>query len=63
VPVLVSAQSSLVCRVADRHDFGTHTIFIGELIGARHRHNARPLTWYDGRYIDISEAPGQNAVE
>jgi flavin reductase (DIM6/NTAB) family NADH-FMN oxidoreductase RutF len=59
VPVLSTAQSSLVCRVADRHDFGTHTIFIGELIAARHRHNVRPLTWYDGRYIDISEAPSQ----
>ena len=23
VPVLASAQSSLICRVADRHDFGT----------------------------------------
>lgn len=62
VPVLASAQSSLVCRVADRHDFGTHTIFIGELISARHRQNARPLTWYNGRYIDISEAPGQDAA-
>lgn len=62
VPVLASAQSSLVCRVADRHDFGTHTIFIGELVAARHRHNARPLTWYDGRYIDISEAPEQDAA-
>lgn len=62
VPVLASAQSSLICRVADRHDFGTHTIFIGELIAASHRHKARPLTWYDGRYIDISEAPGQDAA-
>ena len=62
VPVLASAQSSLICRVADRHEFGTHTIFIGELIAASHRHKARPLTWYDGRYIDISEAPEQDAV-
>jgi flavin reductase (DIM6/NTAB) family NADH-FMN oxidoreductase RutF len=62
VPVLASAQSSLVCRVADRHDFGTHTIFIGELVSARHRHNARPLTWYDGHYIDITGAPAQDTV-
>lgn len=59
VPVLASAQSSLVCRIAHRHAFGTHTIFIGELIGARHRENAKPLTYYDGRYIDISQAPDQ----
>lgn len=59
VPVLVTAQSSLVCRIAHRHAYGTHTIFIGELIGARHRDNAKPLTYYDGRYIDITEAPDQ----
>jgi len=57
VPVLANAQSSFICRVAHRHTFGTHTIFIGELIAARHRENAKPLTYYDGRYIDISEAP------
>jgi len=57
VPVLATAQSSLVCRIAHRHAYGTHTIFIGELIAARHRENAKPLTYYDGRYIDISEAP------
>jgi len=57
VPVLVSAQSSLVCRTAHRHDFGTHSIFIGELVAAKHRHDAKPLTYYDRNYIDISEAP------
>jgi flavin reductase len=57
IPVLASAQSSLVCRVAHRHSYGTHTIFVGDLIAARHRHNAKPLTYYDGRYIDISAAP------
>ncbi|WP_054529968.1 flavin reductase family protein [Erythrobacter sp. SG61-1L] len=60
VPVLASAQSSLVCKLAHRHTFGTHTIFIGELISARHRENAKPLTYYDGRYIDITEAPDQH---
>ena len=61
VPVLASAQSSLICRIAHRHAYGTHTIFIGELIAARHRANAKPLTYYDGRYIDITEAPDQRA--
>ncbi len=59
VPVLATAQSSLICRTVLRQAFGTHTIFIGELIAARHRANAKPLTYYDGRYIDISEAPDQ----
>ena len=59
VPVLSTAQSSLICQVAQRQAFGTHTIFIGELIAAHHRANTKPLTYYDGRYIDITEAPDQ----
>lgn len=57
VPVLATAQSSFVCRRAHCHEFGTHTIFIGELIAAHHRENAAPLTYYDRHYIDISAAP------
>lgn len=57
VPVLASAQSSLVCRTAHRHSYGTHTIFIGELLAASHRHDATPLTYFDRDYIDISRAP------
>ena len=57
VPVLANAQSYFVCRTAHRHEFGTHTIFIGELVAASHRDNAAPLTYYDRHYIDISAAP------
>jgi flavin reductase (DIM6/NTAB) family NADH-FMN oxidoreductase RutF len=57
VPVLANAQSYFICRTAHRHEFGTHTIFIGELIDARHRENSAPLTYYDRHYIDISQAP------
>lgn len=57
VPVLDSAQSSFVCRTVHRHEFGTHTVFIGELLEARHRADAAPLTYYDQHYIDISAAP------
>jgi flavin reductase (DIM6/NTAB) family NADH-FMN oxidoreductase RutF len=57
VPVLANAQSYFICRTAHRHEFGTHTIFIGELVAARHRENAAPLTYYDRHYIDISAAP------
>ena len=57
VPVLANAQSYFVCRTAHRHEFGTHTIFIGELVEARHREDAAPLTYYDRHYIDISQAP------
>lgn len=56
IPVLSDAQSSLVCKTAQRHEFGTHTILIGELVEALHRKNDLPLAYHDGRYIDISEA-------
>ena len=57
VPVLATAQSSLICTVADRHTFGTHSIFIGTLVEANHRQDATPLTYFDRHYIDISAAP------
>ena len=57
VPVLTTAQSSFVCQRRHCHEFGTHTIFIGELVAAKHRADAAPLTYYDRHYIDISEAP------
>lgn len=57
VPVLGNAQSSLICTVAANHVFGTHTIFIGELVAAKHRDDATPLTYFDRHYIDISAAP------
>jgi len=57
VPVLATAQSSFICRRVHCHDFGTHSIFIGELIAAHHREDATPLTYYDRQYIDISRAP------
>ena len=61
VPVLATAQSSLICRRAHCHEFGTHSIFIGELVAAKHRADAAPLTYYDRHYIDISEAPERPA--
>ncbi len=59
VPVLASAQSSFVCTMAGSHEFGTHTVVIGTLVAAQHRIDAKPLTYFDRHYIDISEAPRQ----
>lgn len=55
VPVLATAQSSIVCRTTYRHEHGTHTIFIGELIAARHREDAPPLVYYDRNYRQLSQ--------
>ncbi len=59
VPMLTTAQSSFACQLVHAHDFGTHSIFIGELLAAHHRRDATPLTYFDRNYIDISEAPGR----
>lgn len=59
VPILANAQSSLICRTAHRHEYGTHSIFVGTLEAAKHRHNTTPLTYFDRHYIDISAAPSK----
>lgn len=51
VPMLASAQSSMVCRLAEIHDFGTHSICIGELLLAAHRQNRVPLTYFNRDYL------------
>lgn len=63
VPVLTDAQSSFVCRLVHHHEFGTHSVFIGELIAAHHRENATPLTYFDRNYIDISAAPERSGQD
>ena len=62
VPILESAQSSFVCRAAHRHEFGTHTIFIGELLACHHRADAKPLTYYDRHYIDLGAPTGDSTA-
>lgn len=57
VPVLATAQSSFICRIAHCHEYGTHSIFIGEILAAHHRKDAAPLTYFDRNYIDITAAP------
>lgn len=52
MPVLASAQSSFVCRLADVHEFGTHSVIFGELLVAQHRQNALPLTYFDRHYLE-----------
>jgi flavin reductase len=57
VPVLATAQSSFVCKLAHAHVFGTHSIFIGELLVAHHRQDAAPLTYFDRQFVDVTRAP------
>lgn len=58
MPVLADAQSSFVCRLADVHDFGTHSVIFGELVAAEHRLNDLPLTYFDRTYMEPGSPRG-----
>jgi flavin reductase len=48
-PLLDEAAASLDCRLHERHDAGTHTIFIGEVVDVRTA-DAEPLLYFSGAY-------------
>ena len=52
-PALVDAVANLDCVIHDIVEAGSHTIFIGRVVGAAHR-NVKPLVYCDRTYL----APG-----
>jgi flavin reductase len=56
-PRLIGAQSSILCRRIDHHQFGTHSIFIGVIEDVAVREDVSPLLYWDGRYgaVDPSD--------
>jgi flavin reductase len=52
-PALVDAVANLDCVIHDIVEAGSHTIFIGRVVGAAHR-NVQPLVYCDRTYL----APG-----
>lgn len=52
-PVLVDAVANLDCIIHDIVEAGSHTIFIGRVVGAAYR-NVKPLVYCDRTYL----APG-----
>jgi flavin reductase (DIM6/NTAB) family NADH-FMN oxidoreductase RutF len=52
-PVLVDAVANLDCVIHEIVEAGSHTIFIGRVVGAQHR-NVKPLIYCDRTYA----APG-----
>jgi flavin reductase (DIM6/NTAB) family NADH-FMN oxidoreductase RutF len=53
-PRLVDAQSSVLCRRIDAHEFGTHSIFIGVIEDLCVREDVAPLLYWNGRYGGIA---------
>lgn len=56
VPVLSDAQASIICRNERRIDYGTHGIFIGEVVDILLAGNPEPLVYLDGRFSRVMDA-------
>jgi len=53
-PILEGALVGFDCQVAECVEAGTHTIFIGRIVGIRHGDGA-PLIYGDGRFAGLGE--------
>jgi flavin reductase (DIM6/NTAB) family NADH-FMN oxidoreductase RutF len=54
IPTIEDAQAVFLCKNDASFDYGTHRIFIGEVIEARTYGEVDPLVYVDGRYVTIS---------
>lgn len=55
-PVLVDAVANLDCVIHEIVEAGSHTIFIGRVVGAQHR-NVKPLVYCDRTYGAFGPLP------
>jgi flavin reductase (DIM6/NTAB) family NADH-FMN oxidoreductase RutF len=51
-PWLADGQASFICRVVNRVDHGTHSVFIGEVRAAHSAEIVDPLVYVDGVYLE-----------
>lgn len=56
IPRLQDAQASFVCRQTQQVAYGSHTIFIGDVVEMFSSDTVDPLVYVDGRYVRIGEA-------
>lgn len=54
VPVINEAAAFIECRVDQRHDVGTHTIFLGQVIGGGTEPSS-PLIYQDAKFARAME--------
>jgi flavin reductase (DIM6/NTAB) family NADH-FMN oxidoreductase RutF len=57
-PVLTGALCSHVCKVAETHDFGTHTVFFGTVddVIMHDRASQGPILWLNGKCRSVAAA-------
>jgi flavin reductase (DIM6/NTAB) family NADH-FMN oxidoreductase RutF len=58
-PILEGALAYFDCRIVQRLDAGTHTIFIGEIVAAGYREDAEPLLWFGSHFRSIAPADAE----
>lgn len=56
VPRLGDAQASIVCTNAKQVDYGTHGIFIGDVVEVFTEGDPAPLVYLDGRFTQAAAA-------
>ena len=54
VPVLVEALVAFDCRVANRLEHGTHSVFLGEVQEVMIGKKGKPLIYADGQYAKLA---------
>jgi flavin reductase (NADH) len=57
MPALRTSLSSLACRVADAKDFGTHRIFMGEVMEVHNRDGLDELLYCQGAFRALHPTP------
>ena len=53
-PVLANALVSFDCRIANRLDHGTHTVFLGQVAQLQIGKRGKPLLYADGQYAKLA---------
>lgn len=54
VPMLADASASFVCRNESAMTYGSHSIFIGQVLDVQTNGEVDPLIYLDGRYLGIA---------
>lgn len=57
VPILADAQAAIACRNNRQIDYGTHGIFIGDVLEVALSGSPSPLVYVDGRFSRIADEP------
>ena len=54
-PLLKNGLAYLDCRLKDVYDFGTNSLFIGEVVASAEGNGGRPLLYFDRQYHLLQE--------